>query len=292
MAVEADEFDRSFLRLYPDVAVITAADADHLDIYGTHEAVREAFSQFVRQIRAGGALVIKQGVDIAIDNPGIKVYRYALDTPCDFYAGGIRLREGGYYDFDIVCPDRTIRNCTLGIPGRVNIENCVAAVAMLWVAGFDEERLREALREFRGVKRRFEFYINTPRRVYMDDYAHHPEELRATLSSVRAMFPGRRVTAVFQPHLYTRTRDFHGEFAGALSLADEVVLLPIYPARELPIEGIDSELIGRDITVPWSVVPKEGIAAALAAMDPDVAVTFGAGDIDTRCAEIARALAQ
>ena len=237
LAVEADEFDRSFLRLYPDVAVITSADADHLDIYGTHEAVKEAFSQFVRQIRPGGFLIIKEGVDIVLDNPQITVYRYSYDVPCDFYARNVQLLEGGHYRYDIVTPGGVVEGCTLGIPGWVNIENSVAAAASVWCAAqaegttLDAERLREALASFAGVKRRFEFYVNTPKQVYMDDYAHHPRELAATLTSVRKMFPGRRITALFQPHLYTRTRDLYREFAEALSHADDVVLLPIYCSR-------------------------------------------------------------
>ena len=228
LAVEADEFDRSFLRLYPDVAVVTSADADHLDIYGTHEAVKEAFSQFIGQIRPGGSLIIKQGLDLRIDNPGITVWRYALDTPCDFYAARVRLLEGGHYRYDIVTPDGVIADCTLGVPGWVNIENSVAAVASVWCAArhegvaLDAERLREGLASFAGVKRRFEFYVNTPKQVYMDDYAHHPRELAATLLSLRRMFPGRRITALFQPHLYTRTRDLCDGFAEALSHADDL----------------------------------------------------------------------
>lgn len=290
LAVEADEFDRSFLQLYPDVAVITAADADHLDIYGTHEAVKEAFSMFIDQIKPGGALILKAGVHLEIRNKEISVYRYAYDTPADFYAADITLLEGGYYRFDLVCPDRVVRGCTLGIPGWVNIENCVAAAAMLWVAGFDERKLREAMASFRGVKRRFDFYINTPRRVYMDDYAHHPDELRAAITSVRAMFPGRRLTIVFQPHLYTRTRDFYREFAEVLSLADELLLMPIYPAREEPIPGIDSELICSLVTLPAQIVQKAYLVQTIREKDPELLVTFGAGDIDLFCKPIAEAL--
>ncbi|WP_288351233.1 UDP-N-acetylmuramate--L-alanine ligase [uncultured Alistipes sp.] len=296
LAVEADEFDRSFLRLFPDVAVVTSADADHLDIYGTHEAVKEAFSQFVRQIRPGGFLVIKQGVDIVLDNPAIRVYRYAYDTPCDFYARNVRLQEGGHYLFDLVTPGGAVEVCTLGIPGWVNIENAVAAVAAVWCAAqaegaaFDAERLRTALASFSGVKRRFEFYVNTPRQVYMDDYAHHPRELAATLTSVRKMFPGRRITALFQPHLYTRTRDFYAGFAEALSHADEAVVLPIYPAREEPIPGVTSEIIAERVTVPCRIVGREQLADEVAAMDTDVVVSFGAGNIDACCEAIAEKL--
>jgi len=296
LAVEADEFDRSFLRLYPDVAVVTSAAADHLAIYGTHEAVKEAFSQFVRQIRPDGFLIVKQGVDIVIDNPEITVYRYAYDTPCDFYARNVQLLEGGHYRYDIVTPGGVIAGCTLGIPGWINIENSVAAVASVWCAAqaegteLDADKLREALASFSGVKRRFEFYVNTPKQVYMDDYAHHPRELAATLTSVRGMFPGRRITALFQPHLYTRTRDLYAEFAEALSHADEVVLLPIYPAREEPIPGIASEIIADRVAVPCRIVERERLADEVAAMDTDVVISFGAGNIDACCEAIAEKL--
>lgn len=296
LAVEADEFDRSFLRLKPDVAVITSCDPDHLDIYGTYEAVKEAFSQFVERIKAGGALILKAGVEIELRNPGITLYRYAYDTPCDFYARNIRLVEGGHYRFDLVMPDRVVEDCTLGIPGWVNIENAVAAVASLWCmarqesVALDVELLRQALADFSGVKRRFEFYLNTPQQVYMDDYAHHPRELAAALTSVCRMFPERKVTAVFQPHLYTRTRDLYKEFAEALSEADEVVLLPIYPARELPIEGITTEIIAERVTVPCRIVEREALAETLREMTTDVVVTFGAGNIDACCEGVAEAL--
>lgn len=296
LAVEADEFDRSFLRLKPDVAVITSCDPDHLDIYGTYEAVKEAFSQFVERIKAGGALILKAGVEIELRNPGITLYHYAYDTPCDFYARNIRLVEGGHYRFDLVMPDRVVEDCTLGIPGWVNIENAVAAVASLWCMArqesvtLDVELLRQALADFSGVKRRFEFYLNTPQQVYMDDYAHHPRELAAALTSVCRMFPERKVTAVFQPHLYTRTRDLYKEFAEALSEADEVVLLPIYPARELPIEGITTEIIAERVTVPCRIVEREALAETLREMTTDVVVTFGAGNIDACCEGVAEAL--
>jgi UDP-N-acetylmuramate--alanine ligase len=296
LAVEADEFDRSFLRLYPDVAVVTSADADHLDIYGTHEAVREAFSQFIGQIRPGGALIIKQGLDLKIDNPGITVYRYSYDEPCDFYARRATLIGGGHYRYDLVTPSGVIEGCTLGVPGWVNIENAVAAVASAWCAAkvegseLDAGRVREALASFSGVKRRFDFYVNTPKQVYMDDYAHHPRELAATLTSVRRMFPGRRITALFQPHLYTRTRDLYREFAEALSHADEVVLLPIYPAREEPIEGVTSSLIAGLVTVPCRIVDREDLAETVAGMDTDVVISFGAGNIDACCDALAERL--
>lgn len=298
LAVEADEFDRSFLRLDPDVAVVTSADADHLDIYGTHEAVKEAFSQFIGRIRKGGALVIKQGLDLKIDNPGIAVYRYAYDEPCDFYAKNVQLIEGGHYRYDIVTPDGVVPDCVLGIPGWVNVENSIAAAASAWCAAkaegrdFEPERIRGALASFSGVKRRFEFYVNTPRQVYMDDYAHHPRELAAAITSVKRMFPGRRLTAFFQPHLYTRTRDLYREFAEALSEADRVVLLPIYPAREEPIEGVASEMIAERVTVPCTIVDRSELADYAARAETDVVVSFGAGNIDACCEALAAVLSK
>lgn len=296
VAVEADEFDRSFLRLTPDVAVVTSADADHLDIYGTHEAVKESFSQFIERIKSGGALIIKEGVELDIRNSDIIIYRYSYNTPCDFYATNITLLEGALYRYDIVTPNSVIEGCTLGIPGWVNIENSVAAVASLWCAAhaegrsLEEDKLRSALASFEGVKRRFEFYVNTPRSVYMDDYAHHPREIEAALSSVRAMLPNRSVTAVFQPHLYSRTSDLYREFAATLSLADSVIILPIYPARELPIEGVTSSLIADRVEVPCIIVERDKLVNHIASTESDVVITFGAGDIDTTCERIAQIL--
>ena len=296
MAVEADEFDRSFLRLYPDAAVVTSADADHLDIYGTHEAVKQAFSQFIAQIKAGGALIIKEGVDVKIDNDKITVYRYSVGGSADFRAENIRPTKGGHYRFDIVCPDRTITDCTLGITGEVNIENCVAAVALFLVSSkirgeeFDEKTLKQALATFSGVRRRFDIYINTERVFFMDDYAHHPREIAATLRSVRDMLPGRKITAVFQPHLYTRTRDLYREFAEALSIADNVVLLPIYPARELPIEGVSSQMIADLLSVPHTMSDRQTLSEDLAAQDTDIVITLGAGNIENCCEAIAKML--
>ena len=292
LVVEADEYDRSFLRLHPNVAVITAADADHLDIYGTAEAVTEAFEEFASQIKEGGALILKQGVALKFDTASRSLYRYSCDDGGDFHAENIALIEGGHYRYDIVLPDGRIEGCTLGILGKVHIENSVAAVAMLWCAAkienkpFDKEAIKEALKSFEGVKRRMEVYINTPKLVYIDDYAHHPEELRATIESLRGIFPGRRLLAIFQPHLYTRTRDFAAEFSEVLSLCDEVIMVPIYPARELPIEGVCSEMIGRNLKVEWQLVERENIAERLRTMDTDVVVTFGAGNIDAVCEDI------
>lgn len=292
LVVEADEYDRSFLRLYPDVAVITATDADHLDIYGTPEAMVEAFAEFASQIKSGGALIVKQGVELAFDASERSIYRYSCDEGGDFHAENIALIEGGHYRYDIVVPDGRIEGCTLGILGKVHIENSIAAVAMLWAAAriesksLDYDAVRRALAEFSGVKRRMEVYMNTASQVYIDDYAHHPEELRATITSLRGIFPGREIIAIFQPHLYTRTRDFAAEFAEVLSMCDRVVMVPIYPARELPIEGVTSELIGRNITTEWELVERFDVADYLKGVDTDVVVTFGAGNIDAVCNDI------
>ena len=292
LVVEADEYDRSFLRLYPDVAVITATDADHLDIYGTAEAMVEAFEAFASQIKPGGVLIAKQGVEIRFDTHERQMFRYSCDEGGDFHAENISLIEGGHYSYDIVLPDGVIKGCRLGILGKVHIENSIAAVAMLWAAAhiegksLDHDAIRWALAEFSGVKRRMEVYLNTPIQVYIDDYAHHPEELRATITSLRGIFPGRRLMAIFQPHLYTRTRDFAPEFAEVLSLCDKVIMVPIYPARELPIEGVTSELIGKDITTEWELVDRFDIANHLKDIDTDVVVTFGAGNIDVVCNDI------
>jgi UDP-N-acetylmuramate--alanine ligase len=296
LVVEADEYDRSFLRLYPDVAVITATDADHLDIYGTPEAMVEAFEEFASQIKSGGVLIVKQGVELKFDTAERKMYRYSCDEGGDFHAENIELIEGGHYRYDIVLPDGRIEGCTLGILGKVHIENSIAAVAMLWAAALiehkslDHDAVRKALAKFSGVKRRMEVYLNTPSQVYIDDYAHHPEELRATITSLRGIFPGRKIMAIFQPHLYTRTRDFAPEFAEVLSLCDRVVMVPIYPARELPIEGVTSELIGRDITTEWELVERFDVAEYLKGVETDVVVTFGAGNIDVICNDVAAVL--
>ena len=296
LVVEADEYDRSFLRLYPDVAVITATDADHLDIYGTPEAMVEAFEEFASQIKAGGVVIVKQGVDVKFDTTERQMYRYSCDDGGDFHAENISLIDGGHYRYDIVLPNGRIEGCTLGILGKVHIENSIAAVAMLWAAALiegkslDYDAIRSALADFSGVKRRMEVYLNTPEQVYIDDYAHHPEELRATITSLRGIFPGRKIMAIFQPHLYTRTRDFAPEFAEVLSLCDRVVMVPIYPARELPIEGVTSELIGDSITTEWELVDRFDIANYLKGVETDVVVTFGAGNIDVICNDVAEVL--
>lgn len=292
IAVEADEFDRSFLRLTPNIAVVTSTDADHLDIYGTHEELRRAFGQFVERIAEGGTLIKHYGLDFEHNNKSIREYTYDLrNTKADFHTENMTPVGDGTFRYDIVCPDRTIAGCRLGVGGEINVENSVAAVAALWAAGdFNEERLLEALAEFEGVKRRFEVYLNTPEVVYIDDYAHHPEELSAAIRSIRGMFPERHLTVAFQPHLYTRTRDFAEEFSEALSMADRVLLLPIYPAREEPIEGVESQMLMAGIGVPCEIVEKKNLAGRIGELECDVVVTFGAGDIDRECEKVCEVL--
>jgi len=291
LVAEADEFDRSFLQLFPNAAVITSTDADHLDIYGSHEAVLRSFADFINQIKPGGALVLKQGVEVPLENKEIAVYRYSIDKGGDYHAENIVRNSNGTYTFDIVTPKTRIEACTLGVPGWINVENAIAAVALALTVTDDTEALKRALASFGGVKRRFDFYINTPTLTFLDDYAHHPEELRASISSVKAMFPNRKVCGIFQPHLYTRTRDFAEGFAQSLSLLDEVILLDIYPAREQPIEGVTSQIIFDKITTPNKVlITKNELLDVLSKRDIDVLMTVGAGDIDKLVEPIAEML--
>jgi UDP-N-acetylmuramate--alanine ligase len=281
LVAEADEYDRSFLCLFPHIAIVTAADADHLDIYGTEEEMKKSFGDFVSQIKPNGALILKKGTDIPLDKISCKTYSYSYnDKDTDFYALNIELNQG-FYKFDIHTPVGIISNCTLGLPGWVNVENAVAAVAAAISAGANKNKLRAALSSFSGVKRRFDVQINTSEHVYIDDYAHHPEELRAAITSVKQMFPGRKVLGIFQPHLYSRTRDFAAGFAESLSLLDELILLDIYPARELPIDGVTSEIIFDKVNLAnKKMCTTDDLLNLLAKTDVDVLMTLGAGDID------------
>lgn len=287
LTVEADEFDRSFLQLYPNVALITSTDSDHLDIYGTHEEFAKGFSQFASQVK--DTLIYRSGIDLVL--PSIRCLSYGTDSKSDFYPVNMSLQPSGCYTFDVVMPDRTVKDIHLGIPGRINVENCVGAMAMMWVAGFYEEKARAALASFTGVKRRFEIYINQPDRLYIDDYAHHPTELRATIESIRAMYPGRHLTIAFQPHLYSRTRDFADGFAESLSLADRTILIPIYPAREEPIEGVSSEMLLDKMTISDKrIVAKDELVDVVSGLDCDIFISFGAGDIGLLNEEFAKRL--
>ena len=281
LVAEADEFDRSFLQLHPHIAIVTATDADHLDIYNDHAHVVEAFGQFTSQVDADGTVVVKQGVEVPLENTAARVLRYAYDTPCDFYASDILPLEGGRFDFSLNHPGGRLEHCTVGIPGWVNVENAVAASAAALLHGTAPIKIREALATFQGVKRRFDIHVNTPRIAYIDDYAHHPNEIRAAISSMRNIFPGRTLCGIFQPHLYTRTRDFAADFADALSGLDALILLPIYPAREEPIPGVTSQMIFNGVTIADKVlIPKEQLMDHLRNRELDCLVTLGAGDID------------
>lgn len=294
LVAEADEFDRSFLQLYPQAAVITSADADHLDIYGSHEAVKEAFAAFSAQVQPGGTLLVKQGVDLPLHlAPEVKLLRYACDRPADFFADEIEALEGGYYRFTLRYPGGFVAHCRLGVPGRLNVENAVAAAALALDYGVPPQALREALASFAGVSRRMDLQYKSENFCYIDDYAHHPKELEAAITSVKAFYPGRRLTGIFQPHLFTRTRDFAADFGRSLALLDQVVLLPIYPARELPLAGVDSQMLldliphGRKILLqPAEVLPW------IKAQRPPVLLTLGAGNIDRLVPELVQAFRQ
>jgi len=278
--VEADEFDRSFLQLNPTIAIITSTDADHLDIYGNHEDLKENFSLFAGKIRPGGYLVAKLGTAV---NPGpspeYSAYHYSLDGATDFHTSGIRI-EDNHFHFDFVHPGGLIRDLTLGVPGRFNLENAVAALAACLLAGLDESALRRALASYHGVQRRFDIRVNTADHLYIDDYAHHPEELRACISAVKEFYPGRRITGIFQPHLFSRTRDFATEFGQSLSMLDELWLLDIYPAREKPIPGVTSRMLLDLVTTKKKLITKEAVLDELALSKPEILLTLGAGDID------------
>lgn len=292
LVAEADEFDRSFLQLFPDVAIITSTDADHLDIYGDVNTIREAFAEFAGQIKENGALILKKGVEIDLSKVKATVYSYTFNGEADFCPVNLQPVEGGYFRFDLAYPAfttiygnsveaGTIEGCTVGIPGWVNVENGIAAAAAALIGGIGPQKVKDALAAFQGVERRFDVHINTAKVAYIDDYAHHPQELSSAISSIRNIFPGRKLTAIFQPHLYTRTRDFAAEFAQSLSMVDELVLLDIYPARELPIEGVTSEIIFKDVKAgKKTLLKKEEVLDFLKEKEVDILVTFGAGDID------------
>lgn len=295
VVVEADEYDRSFHHLKPYMSVITSVDPDHLDIYGTPEAYREAFSHYTSLIT--GALVVKK--DLPFDlrlRRGVKCYTYAVgDDEADFYADNIRVRDAKIY-FDFHTPTETLSDLRLGVPVWVNIENSVAAMAVAWLNGVSAHELRSGLSSFSGVWRRFNVHVHTPHVAYIDDYAHHPQELRASVESIRRLFPDRYSIVIFQPHLYTRTRDFLEEFAGVLSRADEVILLPIYPARELPIPGVTSDALLSLLTSRRrQLVEKDELVQTVVdrihEIDRPVAVmTLGAGDIDRLVPAMKKAL--
>ena len=278
--VEADEYDRSFHWLRPWIAVITSADPDHLDIYGTAEAYRESFEHFTSLIRNDGVLIMKKGAPVTPQlKEGVKLYTYS-ESEGDFHAENIRIGNGEIV-FDFVGLDTKIKDISLGVPVRINIENAVAAIAVALLSGADEDEIREATSTYGGAKRRFDFIIKDKDVVFIDDYAHHPRELKASIESIKLLYADKKVTGVFQPHLFSRTRDFMNEFAESLSLLDELILLDIYPAREEPIPGVTSQQIFDRVSIENKIlIPKENLIDKLGNIEPEVLVTFGAGDID------------
>lgn len=279
--IEADEFDRSFHHLTPWISVITSTDPDHLDIYGTKEAYLESFRHYTTLIQPGGALILHTNLEMKPDvQPGVKIYTYSRHEG-DFHAENICIGDGEII-FDFVAPDTRIDNIQLGVPVSVNIDNGIAAMALAHLAGATNEEIAQAMQNFRGVDRRFDFRLKTAQYALLSDYAHHPAEIMQSLRSMRQLYKDRKLTAIFQPHLYTRTRDFYREFAESLSLADEVILTEIYPARELPIEGVSSQLIYDNLkpNVEKTLCRKEEVAALLQRNETEIVIILGAGDLD------------
>lgn len=290
VVIEADEFDRSFHWLSPFATVITATDSDHLDIYGTEEAYLESFAHYTSLIVDGGYLILHEDLKmVPRTGAGVTTYTYAREKG-DFHAENIKI-GGGEITFDLVSPLGNIKGIQLGVPVSVNIDNGIAAMALAQIAGVSADEIREAMASFRGVDRRFDFRVKTDKMVYLSDYAHHPEEIRQSILSIKQLYEGKRIKAIFQPHLYTRTRDFYREFADALSLLDDVAIVDIYPARELPIEGVTSALIYDNLTsAKREMIRKSEILDCVKRGGYDVLVTLGAGDIEDFADEIANLL--
>ncbi len=281
VVIEADEFDRSFLQLKPIIAVISSVDADHLDIYGDKNELTKSFEDYISQIKDDGILIIKKGIEIKNKNNHISTFTYSFNNiESDYYASNIIIKDG-YYTFDLISPKGIIKDIKLGYPGLHNVENAIAAISVALNSGVNAKEIKKALLGFLGVKRRFDFRIKTENLVYIDDYAHHPEELKACINSVRNLFPTKKVTGIFQPHLFSRTRDFADEFSKSLELLDEVILLDIYPARELPIPGIDSKMLLDKINIKAKFLySKDKLLINLPNHHLEVLLTLGAGDID------------
>ncbi|HCN83320.1 MAG TPA: UDP-N-acetylmuramate--L-alanine ligase [Sphingobacteriaceae bacterium] len=284
VVVEADEYDRSFLTLHPDIAVITSMDADHLDIYGDKGHLEESFRLFASQLKPEGKLIARQGLDLD------KGLTYSASGPADIRAENVRIEDGDFW-FDFKNSEHHIKNIRLGIPGLHNVENAVAAIEAALSVGISPEKIKTALQEFRGVKRRFEYIIKTDAQVYIDDYAHHPEELRACITAVKSLYPEKKLTAIFQPHLFSRTRDFADGFAQSLSMVDELIMLDIYPARELPIPGVTSDMILEKMSISNKRKCGKKEAVELVSREkPALLLTVGAGDIDTLVEPLKNAL--
>ena len=291
VVIEADEFDRSFHWLSPYATIITSTDADHLDIYGTEEAYLESFNHYTSLIQPGGALIIRKGIRLQPRlQEGVRLYTYSSESG-DFHAENIRI-GGGEIVFDYVSPLGNISDVQLGVPVAINIENGIAAMALAQLSGVSNEDIKTGMASFRGVDRRFDFKIKTDKVVYLSDYAHHPEEIKQSILSMRALYEGKRLTGIFQPHLFTRTRDFYQEFADSLSLLDEVILTDIYPARELPIEGVSSQLIYDNLRpdIDKTLCKKEEVIDILKKKEIEVLMTLGAGDIENYAPQICEIL--
>ena len=291
VVIEADEFDRSFHWLSPYATIITSTDADHLDIYGTEEAYLESFNHYTSLIQPGGSLVIREGIRLQPRlQEGVRLYTYSSESG-DFHAENIRI-GGGEIVFDYVSPLGNISDVQLGVPIAINIENGIAAMALAQLSGVSNEEIKTGMASFRGVDRRFDFKIKTDKVVYLSDYAHHPEEIKQSILSMRALYGDKKLTGIFQPHLYTRTRDFYQEFAESLSLLDEVILTDIYPARELPIEGVSSQLIYDNLRpdIDKILCTKEEVIDILKKKEIEVLMTLGAGDIENYAPQICEIL--
>jgi UDP-N-acetylmuramate--alanine ligase len=278
VVVEADEFDRSFLTLSPDIAVVTSTDADHLDIYGEHAELKKSFNQFLAKIKPNGFYFYKAGLDLISDKKAIS---YAVNSAsAEIKVKNIRI-ENARFVFDYISGKAIINDIELNVPGYHNVENALAAISIALELGCESEKIKKGIASFKGVKRRFEYILNTKEIVFIDDYAHHPTEIEAFLNSVKALYPNKKLTVIFQPHLYSRTRDFVEGFASSLSKADEVMLLAIYPARELPIEGVSASIIFDKITTNKVLLSKDEVLTELAKRETNLVATIGAGDIDT-----------
>jgi len=281
VVVEADEYDRSFLKLAPNIAVVTAVDPDHLDIYGTSEEVLKAFGQFTDKIKNGGSLIQKMGTEFSIDSSNKQVFSYGYNKDnASYHTADLKVVDGSYH-FNLVHPNGVMKDVILNMGGLHNVENATAAIAIALTLGIDEQKIKEAVAAFKGVKRRFEYKVKTSNKVLIDDYAHHPEELNALISGVRSLYPTEKMVLVFQPHLYSRTQDQAAGFMEVLDKADEVILLPIYPARELPIEGVTSDMLLAGMKIEHKrVLSKDAFLTWAATNNDKLVIMAGAGDID------------
>lgn len=293
VVAEADEYDRSFLQLFPERAVITSLDPDHLDIYGTFDAMKASFAEFIAQVKDGGTVLYRKGIEVSPNwNANAHFYSYAINEAADYSALNLRVKDGAYH-FNLHTPDEVFEDLVLAYPGLMNVENAVAACALALLSGVTGGELRDALAIYHGVVRRFDIRYHDDKTIYIDDYAHHPSELMATIGSVRDLYPDKKITGIFQPHLFTRTRDFVDDFARALDLMDEVILLEIYPAREEPIQGVDAGIIYDKMKLKQKHrCTKAEVLTLLKKMHPELLLTLGAGDIDRLVEPIRKELEQ